>query len=249
MKHLILMYDLARYRDAVLKLIKTKNMNLAIVINPNSGPFSADVKEWCAFIADAEAANAARPKPLLIQWFGYVDTMPQKGDVMKEPGAFVAECRAYQRDYRVTVGKSSKARVIVVNNIFVDDCFADGPHAPRVKEIVAAAGQSVSVQGTQRILSLGTFVRGVLMVNPGEALRPDHWQWNAAAFVVCFEGNKPELRNKIGPDPKKASAVMIASATDGEEAAKLWQAGQRYLAALAITQRLDYQMPPEWWGR
>ena len=119
----------------------------------------------------------------------------------------------------------------------------------RIREIVAAAGVAVSAKPSGQRYAVGDFVRGVLMLNPGEALKPDHWQWHAAAFVVCFEGNQPELRNKLGPDPRKANAVMIASATDGEEAAKLWQVGQRYLAALAITQRLDYQMPPEWWGQ
>jgi hypothetical protein len=247
MKHVILMYDLAAYRDAVLRLIKTKNVNLMIVINPNSGPFSADVKDWLAFVKDAEEANAARPKPLILQWFGYVDTMPQKGDVMKTAEAFVAECRAYQRDYRVAVGKGSKTRVVVVNNIFVDDCFADGPNADRVREIVKDAGQTVAIQPAGVRYAEGKFVPGVLMLNPGEQLTPNHYQWTAAAFVVCFEGNKPELRNHIGPDPKKANAVMIMSASDGEEATKLWKQAERFCAAAAITQRLDYQRAPEWW--
>lgn len=248
MHHLILAYDLS-YKARLITLARNTSAPLMIVINPDSGPFASDLQHWLTLIKEVEEANAARPKPVTIRWFGYVDTMPPTGRRMKTADAFVAEVRAYQRDYRVNVGRGSKPRVVVVSNIFVDDAFADGEHAERVHEIVTAANLAVALRPSGARYRIGDFTPGQVMTNPGEALMPGHWQWMAAAFVVCFEGNKPALRDTIGPNPKKANAVMITSATDREQAERLWTQGRKLgLAALAVTQRLDYQRAPGWWA-
>lgn len=249
MHHLILAYDLS-YQAKLITLARTTSAPLMIVINPDSGPFSADVQRWLNLIKEVEEANAARPKPVVIRWFGYVDAMPQQGNRMKTADAFVTEVRSYQRDYRVSVAKGSKTRVVVVNNVFVDDAFADGEHSARVHEIVTAANLAVAIRPSGARYRIGDFMPGQVMTNPGEALKSDHWQWVAASFVVCFEGNQPALRDQIGPKPKKANAVMITSASDREQAERLWTQGRKLgLSALAITERQDYQRPPSWWAK
>ncbi len=236
MKHLILCYDLS-YADKLTRLASTSKVDLWVVINPHDGPLT-DPKPWVALMKDVGDAALKNKNKINLSWIGYVDAVTWRGGKpeVKTTMMVTAETAAYRRDYRAIL---SNGRTATARNIWLDDCFADKEWKDKLQPLVRAIATMINSAESP----------GVVIGNAGEALDAKHWLWTACAFVCCFEANEEKLRHQLGTIPRgPANAVMIASANDREDALDLWQRGQALgVAAMAITQRLDYQQPPEWW--
>jgi hypothetical protein len=226
LRELILCYDLAVADYALARVAAGPCM---VVVNPNNGPGSVtddDAPRWADLILRLQQVDAARVKALRkaeknppeLILAGYIDAVTWKGKrwTIKTSRKINAEC--------------IKWRSLGVHSIWFDDCFTDQPG--NFKDLLLLIRYA-----PDRLFTL---------VNPGEQQVPE-WMWANADFVCDYEGNTPRSFTGLPKAaPKNKTAVRIARGTKDTGSIIMDVAKAQGLAAVCITDRLDYQAPPSW---